>query len=191
MATRDKDQVLIYNQKQLELIKAVFADNEELIYIVRKVLLQFPLTDFETKMVKSSITPEVYEILRMRLLPDVNGDSPLTQLGDLYQSLNNDLKTKSVAEMAPLFAAKKIEIDYLTQQFEVLKDIEAPVKIKIVLDDLKYITEDAEETYVKTIARNFLLSYVDSFLNLIKNLAGTKAETAEEQEKRLKRDSSK
>ncbi len=191
MAKRDEGQVLIYNKQELDLIKAVFGNNEELLYIIRKVLLQFPMTEFETKMIKSSITPEVYAVIKKRLLPEMDADAPLTQLGDLYQSLNNDLKAKDVVAMAPLFAAKKIEIEYLEQQFKVLKDIDAGSEQKIILDDLKYITEDAEETYVKTTARNFLLSYVDSFLNMFKNMAGAKEETDEERTKRLTRDSSK
>lgn len=195
---RDKGQVLIYNSQELSLISNTFADNEELLYLIRKVLLQFPMTDIEKETVKNLVNPAVYSVIKKRLLPEIDADAPLTQLGDLYQSVNNDLKVKDPVGMAPLFAAKKIEIDYLTQQFRVLElmslkaDFEANGENAINLDSLKHIDlNDLEQTYINTTARNFLLSYVDSFLNLLKNLAGQKGETDEERLKRLTRDSSK
>lgn len=191
MSVRETGQVLIYNSKELALIKNTFAENENLLYTIRKVLLQFPLSDIEKMTLKAAMTPELFNVVKKRLFPDIDPDAPLTQLGDLYQSLNNDLKVKDPLSMAPLFAAKKIEIEYLAQQFEALQNIDNPVVAFIVLDNLKYITDDMEQNYVNTTARNFLLSYIDSFLNLLKNLAGAKEETPEEQTKRLARDSSK
>jgi len=188
---RDKDQILMYNRQQLEIIKHTFAENEELLYSIRKVLLQFPITDEQRGQLKTAMTKDVFTVVKMRLLPSLDGDTPLTQLGDLYQSLNNDLRTKSVLDMASLFQSKKIEMEYLEQQFKQLENVDEKLNPKIILDDLKNITDDFELNYINTTARNFLLSYVDSYLNMVKNLAGQKDETVEEQAKRLERDSNK
>jgi len=189
--TRDKGQVLMFTEQELGLIKATFADKEDAIYLVRKALLQFPLTEVERKQLKGFMTEEVFNVVKKRVFSEINENQPLTQLSDFYQSLNSDLKTKGVEDMSPLFAAKKIELEYLGQQFAFLKDVDGLMPTKIVLDNLKHITDDYRQTFINTTARNFLLSYVDSFLNLLKNLAGAKEETVEEQEKRLTRDSSK
>ena len=184
---RSKNQVFIFNDVELSLIKAVFADNDDLLYLIRNVLLQFPLTAEEMKMLRSAMTPEVISVLRKRILPEVSPDAPFSQLSDLYQTLNNDLNTKSSGEMELLFEAKQLEIDYLTQQFLVLegKDVEQ----KIILDDLKDLRSD--NAYVNTKARNFILAYVDQMLILVKNIAGEKKETVEEAKKRMQRDSTK
>ena len=186
----------MFNDKELSLIKNTFADNDELIYTIRKVLLQFPITEAEEKLLLTSISPEVYAVIKKRVYPDVDPEAPMFQIADMYQSLTQPMNGKGVEEMAPLFDAKELEIDYLEQQFGVLKDISThsvgDKTVKIKLDDLKILKgKDAYTRYVHTMARNYLLTHVDSFLNHLKVLAGQKNETVDQAKKRLERDSSK
>lgn len=180
----------MFSKGELALLKKVFAGNDELLYAVRNVLLQFPLSEQEQAMIKTEITPEVFALIKKRLYPEPNPDLPLTQQGDIYQTLTNDLKTKTVEEMAPLFDAKQLEVDYLDQQFARLKDIDAPEDIRF--DALASLRDKSPyQRYVDTTARNFLLGYIDPMLNNLKVLAGTKDETPEQQQARLTRDSNK
>lgn len=189
---RSKNQVLIFNDQELALIKQVFAENEDLLYLVRKVLLQFELTAEEKKIIKSSITPEVFAVIKKRVYPDVMEDAPFSQLGDIYQTLTQDLKSKTVNEMAPLFDAKQLEVEYLDQQFARLKNIDSKSADKIKLNDwASLVGKEPYQRYVQTMARNFILGYVDPMLNLLKSIAGQKTETIEETKKRITRDSSK
>ena len=186
---RQKGQVLIFNDQELSLIKATFADNEDLLYAIRKVLLQLKLTDQEQKLI-DSMSKEVYAVVKKRLYPDIDGDSPLTQIGDIYQTLTKDLQSKSVEDMKPLFDAKQLEIDYLNQQFNVLKGKKVEEKIK--LSELgNLIGKDNYERFVHTTARNFLLGYIDPMLLMLKKIAGQKTESVDELKKRITRDSSK
>ena len=189
---RQKGQILMFNDIELSLIKNSFSDNEDLIYAIRKVLLQFELTKDEKKILKQAMTPELYAVVKKRIFPELDPDAPLFQLSDMYQSLAGELSKKEAGEMREQFQAKQIEIDYLTQQFEVLKDIDKKVEQKTKLADLASIDmEDTTQTYINLTARNYLLSYVDSFLNHLKVLAGQKTETIEETKKKLIRDSNK
>ena len=182
----------MFNKDELRLIKNVFSENDELLYAIRKVLLQFPLSDKEREMIKTQVTPEVYKIVKKRIFPDLDPDAPFGQLGDIYQTLTNDLQTKGPEEMESRFMAKELECQYLEQQFTVLKDIDAPVAQVIVLDDLKKLNNKSGfSSFVDTMARNFLLGYIDSLLNMLKTLAGVKEETPEQQQERLTRNSSK
>lgn len=186
---RDKDQVLIYSEAELAHLKSVFAENDELIYAIRKVLLQMPMDAAEWALVRSQVTPAVHALIKKRIFPDIDPEVPLGQLGDIYQTLTKDLATSTVSDMAPLFQAKKLENDYLEQQFAILLGEEREETIK--LDELKYITDDAFSNYVNTTARNFILGFIDPMLNMIKNLAGAKDETPEQQAERLTRNSNK
>lgn len=190
---RDKDQVLMFNKDELALFKSVFAENESLLYLIRKVLLQFPMTPEDTIALKKQITPEVLKLVKKRMIQEIGDDYPLTQIGDLYQTLTGDLAKNTVEEMAPLFEAKELEIDYLEQQFKVLGDLDKKDELQsILLDDMKNLKgKTPVEKYVETTARNFILGFVDPRLVLIKDLAGKKSESPEEVEKRLQRDSSK
>src|SRR5882724_7109420 len=137
---REPNQVFIFNDEELSLIKNTFADNDTLLYTVRKVLLQFPLTQTERGLIKLSITPEVWRVLKKRILPAIADEFPLTQLSDVLTTLTEDLKLRTPREMEPLFAAKKLEIDYLNQQFEALRDIGHVVPPAIILTLLGQIT---------------------------------------------------
>lgn len=190
--SRDKDQQLMFNKDELRLIKSVFGDNDELLYAIRKVLLQFPLTDKEKEALRTQLTPEVYAVVKKRIFPDLDPDAPFGQLGDFFQTLSQDLNSKGVEEMRERFAAKDLQIQYLDQQFSVLKDIDAPIAELLRLDDMKRLKgKDDISRYVDTISRNFLLGYVDGLLNMLKVLAGTKEETVEEQQERITRNSNK
>lgn len=194
---RDPNQVFIFNDEELSLIKNTFSDNDTLLYAVRKVLLQFPLTE-QDKVLLRALTPEVIAILKKRILPEISDDFPLGQLPSILTTLTEQLKVKDVQEMAPLFTAKKLQIGYLEQQFAVLANIDAGTDrsireenpVRIHLSDLANISDDAQQTFINMQAYLFLLGYIDPMLGFIKSLAGQKAETLEEQKKRLMRDSS-
>lgn len=191
---RSPGQVMMFNDNELALIKNTFAENDEYLFAVRKVLLQFPLSESERGMVKSFTSPAVFSIIKKRVHPDLDPDAPLFQLADLYQGLTNDLMTKTVSEMAPRLEAKKLQIEYLDQQFAILQDLDNAPAPTIILDRMKHIGKGIDEmysAYVGNLARNHILSWVDSSMNYLKTIAGTKKETPEEQKKRLERDSSK
>lgn len=185
----DKDQIFIYNKDELSLIKNTFANNDPLLYTIRKVFLQFPLTEAEKGLIKQAVTPEVYAILRKRILPDIGPEYPLGQLPSVLTTLTQDIRQKSVEDMAPQLAAKKIEIDYLTERFDALQGVEH--ENPTMLSKMAEITGDAGNDYVGLTAYLFLLGYIDPSLLMIKMLAGDKDETPEEQVERLKKDSAK
>jgi hypothetical protein len=49
----------------------------------------------------------------------------------------------------------------------------------------------ASNAFINIQARNYLLSYIDSFVNDLRNLAGQKDETIEQTKQRLAKDSTK
>ncbi len=189
---RQKGQVLLFNDAELSLIKNTFAENEDALYLIRNVLLQFEITKEERKLLKGLMTPAVFEVVKKRIFPVIDSDAPMFQLSDMYQTLTTDMKTKGVEDMAALFDAKQLQVDYLDQQFKVLQDLDKKVVEVIRLDDLASLkNKSPHQMYVDTAARNYLLSHVDTFLNHIKTLAGQKSETLDEVKKRLTRDSAK
>lgn len=192
MATRDKGQFLIFNEAELGLIKQTFADNDALIYSIRKVLLQFPMTLPEKELVKQSVSPAVYAVLKKRIWPDIDPDAPLSQIADYRSILTNDVRSRSEEDLGIIFDAHEIETDYLTQQFEQLRDVDIEVDKPIKLAQLREIKGKAtRERIVETRAYLNILGYVDPQLMNIMSLAGMKTETVEETKKRLTRDSNK
>jgi len=186
----EKDQYFIYSEAELSLIRNTFAENDELLYAIRNVLLQFPLSDGQKAILSSQMNENILNVLKKRLLPTLAGDFPLGQLPSLLTTLTEDLKVLNAKEMQDKFESKQLEIMYLTQRFEVL-ETGAELEECIGLEDMANIFDLEEDTYVNISAYLFLLGYIDPMLGMIKNIAGQKDETPEEQKKRLTRDSSK
>lgn len=186
----------MFNDTELGALKTVFADNEELLYAIRNVLLQLPLSEAQAEMLKAQVSEETYGLVKRRIFPEIEPDAPFFQLADMYQAMTNDLNSKGPEEMEANFEVKIIVVDYLAQQFQALKDFIGGVLTdsvaQIKLDDLAVLKgKDGLQRYIDTKARNYIFSHVDTFLNHIKVLAGLKTETVELTKKKLERDSNK
>lgn len=189
---RQADQKMRYNDAELSLMKNTFADNDDLLFAVRKSLLGYELDKTEKKLVKGAMSPETHAILEKTFLPFVDVDAPLFQLTDLYMTLANDMKTLGVEAMAPLIQAKRLEIDYMRQELDVLKDVDAPVNRAFLLSELVDLGgKSDDQAFVDITARNYLLSWIDSNIQQIKFLAGKKEESVQETLDRLQKNSAK
>ena len=192
----DRNQQFIFNSEELSVIKNTFAENEQLLYTVRKLFLQFELTDEEIAHLKSAITPAVVEVLKKRILPDLSPEYPLGQIPSMMTTLTEQLKSRDASEMAAHFEAKILEDRYLRQQFAELERVisdgkksELPPIVLTELGDLE--GKDAHEQFVDMTAYLFLLGYIDPMFILIRSIAGDKEETIEQQKQRMTRNSSK
>lgn len=191
----EKNQQFIYNSEELSLLKNTFAENEPLLYTLRKVFLQFDLSKDEVVHLKSAINEDVVNVLKKRILPDLSPEYPLGQIPSMMTTLTDQLRARDVEDMRPQFSAKVVEEQYLNQQFTaleaILADKEVP-KPKIVLKDLGQLADKpADEAFVEMTAYLFLLGYIDPMFILIRSIAGEKAETLEKQKERMTRNSSK
>jgi len=191
----EQNQQFIFNTEELSLIKNTFAENDTLLYTIRKVFLQFELTDTEKGLIKTACTPEVIAVLRKRMLPELTDDYPLGQIPSLMTTLTDQLRAKHVDEMVPQFQAKVLEENYLKQQFYVLDAISTggvPTDPVIVLKDLADLDGQPDDVaFVNMTAYLFLLGYIDPTLIMIRSIAGEKQETVEKQKERMTRNSNK
>jgi len=184
-----KDQVFIFNDEELSLIKNTFADNDTLLYTVRRVFLQFPLSDVERGLLKQTMTPDVIAVLKKRINPEISPEFPLGQQSSLLTTLGDNLKVNSPEEMHPHFESMQLRLDYFDQQFAVLSgSTDEPIKLR-ELSSLKGKTD--VQRFIDVTAYLFILGYIDPMMSLIKSIAGTKTESPEDQKKRMTRNSSK
>ena len=191
----EKNQQFIFNSEELSLIKNTFAENEPLLYTLRKFFLQFELTDEEVTHLKTAVTPAVVEVLKKRILPDLSPEYPLGQIPSMMTTLTDQLKSRDVDEMSPHFEAKILEERYLRQQFDDLERLLADKTRSdlppIVLSELGDLEDkDAHQQFVDMTAYLFLLGYIDPMFILIRSIAGEKKETLEQQKQRMTRNSS-
>lgn len=191
---KDPKQVMRYSEDELSLIKALFADSNELAYIIRKVLLQFTLTGAEKESLALVMTGPAVRLMRKVFTPIIDPDAPLFQLTHMALALGSDMKGLSPDGAWPLIAAKQIEMEYIGQQVSVMlgEDVEELINFSELVNTKYSATEKGkEQAYINLTAWNFLLSFIDSHISALKTLAGKKTETVEETQRRLLKDSNK
>lgn len=177
-----------YTDRELSLIKNTFAEQLDLMVLIRKFFLQGEMTEEEMTLVKKfTDNKEVLAILKKAIAPKVDKLAPPFETVDLFSSM--DLNPTQYDHAYRAVKARNMAKEYLGNRFEALegKSLE-----EIEFDALTIPTEDAEQTYINVVARNFLLSHLDTQLfNSLMVIAGQKDETPEQQKKRLTKDSSK
>lgn len=183
---RQKDQKLRYSDTELALMKSVFAGDDTNLYAVRKHMLGLPMTEGETKAVKG-FNKDVKALLGKVFMPQIDGDAPLFQLVDMQMALREEIKGKSKEEAQPIIEAKRLEMAFIEQRIQSLHG-NVPTD-PILLEELADFSYD--DAFIRIQARNYLLSYVDSFINELRVLAGQREDTVEETLKKLNKDSNK
>lgn len=182
---RNPNQKMRYSDEELGLIKNTFAGDDTNLYAVRKHMLGATLTEGEQKFIEQ-LTPELKALLNKCFNPIIDGDSPLFQLVDMKMPLSPDLKGKTREEAEDIIAIKQVQIDYVQSRLDAFDGNGNSTPSLEAMADLK-----ASNAFINIQARNYLLSYIDSFVNDLRNLAGQKDETIEQTKQRLAKDSTK
>jgi len=177
-----------YTNNELQIIKNTFAENDDLLKRIRKVMLQMPLNTLDLSILELGKKKEVLDILRKTFLPTLDPDAPLNQVVDLWMTIQITDKEPFIA--LPHLEARKKLIEYLEQQLRVLED---NGKEKIKFSELVIFNKETSDRdiYVNMIVRNTIVNHIEMQLAMLKILAGMKSETLEETQERLKKDSSK
>lgn len=161
-----KKQERRYNDQEMQLIAATFKEQDGLLILFRRFLLQDPLTKDESAYLQSTMNnPEILAILRKTLNPDLDKRAPIHQTVDLYSGM--DLQP-TVIDHAVLQIKVRMRVkQYLNQQFSMFEGTWKEQEGQIIFDEMVGFENDKgkktdEETYIDFVARNFLLGYIDS-----------------------------
>lgn len=184
-----KKQTKRYTDQELSLIKNTFLDNDSLLKVIRKVMLQLPLNAVDQSMISLNLTGKkgVLAILRKTFLPEIDSEAPLSQVIDLWMTVS--IADKTPDEAYPHLVARQRLIEYIDQQLKVLETGKEG-KIKF-LDFIKLGDRNSEEIYSDLMTRNTMISHTEQQLSGLQILASMTPETLEEATERTKKDSAK
>ena len=178
-----------YTDREKDLIKNTFAENEDIIKALQKSFLQLPLNAIELSTLTMNIKGEMLNILRKTFLPELTDDVPPFNVYDMWQTL--DIKGKMWEDVVLGIKSSKIMMDYLDQQLKAIEKGEFNKKQKIDFKELTNIKDGLDQNiYLDVMARNSIIVIVQGSLARLYAEAG-KNETASEKEERLEQDSTK
>ena len=175
------------NEKELEVIKRVFAENEPLLIQVRNLLFGMTLTEEEKKNIVANFKDsEIRRIIRKFIIPEFDADIPVGFSTDVWMSSVDGIKSNSPEALQPIFAS---QMKWIEMMETALKLLENPDGEKV---NLRVFTGlDPSEMYIQILARNNFVSIIERSLVQIKTWAGLKSETPQMTKERLLKDSSK
>lgn len=183
----DKGQISRYSKAELQVLKSAFTGNEELLYEVRDVMLGF------RNKLSNPLRPELLEVLRKFLLPEISADVPLGRQSDLYPALDYLKNFPSDAVLTHL-QGRELAQDFLKERFGVLEGKKSDWKVTDFLDRDK----GTDERHKNFLAYAFLVQgsqpgerHIESRIYEIEALCLQKEETEEEKKKRLEKGSNK
>ena len=187
-----KGQTMRFTDAELSLIKGLFADNEALLYAIRKSMLGFILDENEKSLIKG-LSKEAHALIRKTFLPSIDPASPFFQMTDMAMGLNVEIKGMKEEDALPLIEAKALEITYLHQRLQELEGVYSDDNISLAVmgNITSGIARADSNVFVNITARNYLLSYIDSNCKQLEFLAGTKEETVDQTVARLQKNSAK
>jgi len=180
---KDK-QKMRFSDTELSLMKNTFADNEDILIVLRKVFLQTKLTAREQELVKGVFYKDMVALIRKTYLPEVDVDAPINQVVDLW--LTVDFKDKGAEETEKLIATRAKLIELLEAG---LKRLANPTNTGLIGYVEKF--NPVENSVIELLARNALIVHQEQQLGQLKFLAGMKEESVEQTKERLFKDSSK
>lgn len=189
---KKKRQVMRYSDQELQLIKGVFAENDELLKSIRKVFYQMPLTAVDLSRLSITFNGKegVQKVLRKTLLPTIDAEMPLQQNIDLWLTMK--LKEMMVEEASVHLDSVNTWIKYIDQQLKVIESGKYSKKPTIRFKDLENIKDKpAYEKFADMLARNTIVNHVEQQLKQLEILGGLKEESPEQTIERLSKDSSK
>lgn len=183
------------SDKDKDLIRAMFNDNETLQRGLRQHFFQLPLSNDEETAVKALSVDQI-EVLRKEMLPSIADNRPVGMSNDVWSGLSAD---GGVMLTYPRILVRRLMIKYLRQQIEGLgkADAEFPLKFSSFIDEekmdkgLEFAGADYDfELYVKTASYLTIMATTELHLNSLWMVGNQDIKSPEEITASLKKDSS-
>lgn len=175
-------------EKELDLLRRSFADNDALLKAMRAVMLGLTPTAEEKAMVRESFSnPELFRLVSYRFLPYLDKNAEIGTLQDVWLGVETMVfgQNKDIVYQATQY--KDLAIDMTREALALLVD-PSGVAPTITYTPKSY---PMDELGIKLLARNMFLRHVEKQLGFLKIVGSSKKETRGEEKDRLEADSNK
>lgn len=184
---KEVKQVQVASVEEANLIKSVFAGNEELLKIIRSLFFGLKLKKEEKEAIRGLFKSHsgLLKIFKKKFNPELEKDTPIGQTIEMWSGV--DIKGLPVYAITQAVFARKLLIEHTNKALALLEDPDGEQV------DLSYDPADnkGDELHIKLVARNSFLSHVETQLSMIKLISDHKELTLDETLKKLQKSSNK
>lgn len=187
MANNKETTPLMYNLREIDLIKSLFAENDALLIMMRKLFFGVELSVEEKRIIFSTFQDQDAVNVVRRKMHGVNdfARSEVGTLPDFWLGTEKQISGQPIDTIRQVMESKLLIKDMFEKGIALLTN---PDGEKV---NVEYVHDQEDYLGVKLIARNLYMMAVETTLHNLKIIAGIKEESAEDAEKRLKQDSAK
>lgn len=180
-----KEKTSRFDDAEYGIMKSLFKDTDELLYLIRKIFLFGGLSENEVKQAEVFKKDDVFNVLKKVFIPEIIETDPYNNVMDTWLTL--DLKDKMPEEIEVNIQARQRTNKMMDEAVDRLKN---PPTEKITV--LEFIVEQHEddENHTALLARNNFISGVSYQLSNLKIMSKKQNDTNEEILKKLKKNSS-
>src|SRR3990167_5429159 len=126
-----------YTDREKEIIKNTFAENQDILGAIQKAFLQLPLNAMELSTLSMNVKGDVMKIISKTILPQLDDDVPTFNVYDLW--MTQDIKGRMYDDVVLGVKSTKVVIDYLDQQLKAFARGDFNKKQKISYKELSDI----------------------------------------------------
>jgi hypothetical protein len=181
-SARIQEAIKLLAENEIDTLKKAFAENEELLMSIRRLLFGFPIKKSEADVIESTFKDKnVRDAFKNKLYLELSPTTPIGQGADYWFGTDTEIVGKDPDTINQIVTSKHLVLMYLERGMAALENY-ALYASKINLE-LSSIKDDPFQ--IMLLARNKYVSTVNTALIMIKTIAGMKNETAKETKERL------
>lgn len=175
-------------EEETALIRATFANNEELLKSIRALMFGMTTTGEEKKLIADTFAnPALRKIMWKRFCPALDRNSPIGQVQDVWIGVEEMAFGQPPHTIEQAVMYKKISIDYTMQALGLLENPDAAAP-ELSYSPTRYPNDTLQ---VHLLGRNQFIKHIEQQLLFLWLIAQTKKETPAEQKTRVHKGSAK
>lgn len=182
----DKKEKLMYNEAEISMIKELFADNEYLLKVLRRLFWGIDISKEDKDLILKTFKRDgSKEVLKRKFYGELDVETPIGQLSDFWMGVEGQVFGASRDTIEQAITSKVMVLENFNKAFALLSN---PDGEKPNMSVMSLVSDPLQSSMI---ARNIYLKAVETALFTIKTIAGKKEESLEETIKRISQDSAK
>lgn len=173
------------SEQEADLIRGVFANNENLLKLIRALFLNLGITQEEKESIKGTFSSKpLRDVIWKRLYPTLSKDLPIGQVQDIWLGTEQMVFGATTDTIKQALGYKEKSLEMTKTALELLENPDGQSL------DLSYDPE-RDPLGIDLLARNQFIRHVESQLAYLWLIASQKKLTPKEEAERLLKDSTK
>jgi len=179
-------------EKEANLLKSTFKDNENLLKLLRKLFFSFELSPEEKLLIKNTFeSKELREAFRKKIYSKRGDDANLGNIADEWVSITDEKLLGIYAEDAYKIIQSRIKLYKMFEQGIALLENPDGERVELSFIPSEFVASNIQQISIDLMARNKYLNSVEAGLSFINIIANSKDKTPEQLLEEQKKNSNK